>query len=110
MPARMFTGDYPVRSRRGHAFHAHAASNYSIGIEHCANTRGMGHTPVQYASSAALVRWLCDKYSVPIDRVHVLGDAEADRATSHTRCPTGAGWRWKEYMNMVAEAVSRPIM
>lgn len=91
------------------AFHAHAASNYSIGIEHCANTRGMGHTPVQYASSAALVRWLCDRYSVPIDRVHVLGHAEADRATSHTRCPTGAGWRWKEYMNMVTEAVSRPI-
>ena len=102
------------------AWHAHGANSRSIGIEHvCVNTNGAtyGHTTlpalppsaVQYAESAALVSYLCDKYGIPIDRDHILGHSEIDTHTSHTTCPAGAPWDWDHYMAMVAGRVSLPM-
>jgi uncharacterized protein YycO len=82
------------------AWHASSANGDSIGIEHCANTRGLNPTPAQYCGSAALVRWLCDTYGIPIDRDHVLGHSEADPRTTHTGCPN-AVWDWSHFMGLV---------
>ncbi len=92
------------------AWHASSANGDSIGIEHCANTRGLNPTPAQYGGSAALVRWLCDTYGIPIDRDHVLGHSEADPRTTHTGCPN-AVWDWSTFMSLVqgaSGAVSPP--
>lgn len=85
------------------AWHASSANGDSIGIEHCANTRGLNPTPAQYSGSASLVRWLCDTYGIPVDREHVLGHSEADPRTTHTGCPN-AVWDWSTFMNLVQSA------
>jgi N-acetyl-anhydromuramyl-L-alanine amidase AmpD len=94
------------------AYHAGSANGDSIGIEHCArapraNVSGIDPTPIQYAASAALVRWLCEGYGIPMDREHILGHAEADPHTTHTACPN-AVWDWDYYMSLVLEGMSIP--
>lgn len=99
------------------AKHAHSANTDSIGIEHVAISAGgvtykkRDGTPVhypamppsdsQYCASAALVSYLCDKYNIPADRVHILGHAEADSVTTHRGCPTAASWDWSHYMGLI---------
>ena len=82
------------------AWHASRANGDSIGIEHVANTRGLNPTEIEYVSSAALVRWLCDSYAIPADRQHILGHCEADTGTSHKGCPN-AVWDWGYYLDLV---------
>jgi N-acetyl-anhydromuramyl-L-alanine amidase AmpD len=82
------------------AWHAGAANSNSIGIEHVANTRGLLVTEVEYEASADLVRWLCTLFKIPMDRAHVLGHCEVDKATSHRGCPN-AVWGWEQYMTML---------
>jgi Subtilase family/N-acetylmuramoyl-L-alanine amidase len=89
------------------ALHANTANRASIGIEHVANTRGMAPTAIQYASSAALVRWLCEYYDLPMDRSVILGHSEADPITNHYACPN-AVWDWDYYMQLITEAMSLP--
>lgn len=87
------------------AYHASSANRRSIGIEHCArpprtfshDDLGIMPTASQYESSARLVRFLCELYSLPMDRTHILGHVEADPGTSHTDCPVGA-WDWDQFM------------
>ena len=38
------------------------------------------YTDAMYRSSAALVRYLCDKYNIPMDRQHIRGHNELDPA------------------------------
>src|SRR5262249_48890110 len=66
------------------AWHAGPANSHSIGVEHVANTRGLNPTEDEYRGSAGLVAWLCNQYSLPIDRAHILGHSEADPHTTHT--------------------------
>ena len=88
------------------AYHAHSANSHSIGIEHVARSpaarhdAGMYPTPDQYCASAMLVRCLCNRFGIPMDRQHILGHAEADPATTHTACPN-AVWDWDYYMSIV---------
>ncbi|MFZ5797123.1 MAG: hypothetical protein C4563_08540 [Desulfobulbus sp.] len=89
------------------AWHAGRANGESIGIEHVANTRGLMPTEAEYCASAALVRWLCDSYGIPVDREHILGHAEADSRTTHTACPN-AVWDWSYYMGLVQNAECAP--
>jgi len=79
------------------AWHAGAANSDSIGIEHVANTRGLLITEPEWKASADLVRWLCEMFKIPMDRAHVLGHCEVDKATSHRGCPN-AIWGWEQYM------------
>jgi hypothetical protein len=91
------------------AYHASSANGDSIGIEHVARAPrtfrpddpGLQPTVAEYASSAALVRWLVDRYGVPLDRAHVLGHAEADPQTTHRGCPDAA-WSWATYWDLLA--------
>jgi N-acetyl-anhydromuramyl-L-alanine amidase AmpD len=97
------------------AYHSGSANGDSIGIEHCARQpRAFGPTDaglppsvVQYEASAALVRWLCEGYGIPMDREHILGHAEADTRTTHTACPN-AVWDWDYYMELVTSGMSQP--
>jgi hypothetical protein len=90
------------------AFHANSANGDSIGIEHCARSPktfsatdpGMKPTEVQYAASAALVKDICLRHGIPVDRAHVLGHNEADPQTTHSGCPTNA-WDWDYYVGLL---------
>lgn len=90
------------------AWHASSANSDSIGIEHVANTRGIMPTEKEYCASATLVQWLCNQYSIPIDRSHILGHAEADPRTSHTGCPN-AVWDWQYFMELLANPSEEQI-
>jgi len=95
------------------AWHAHEANSYSIGIEHSARTPGElgandpGLPPSDklYDASAALAAWLCKAFNIPASRVGILGHAEADKTTTHTKCPLGCGWDWAGYITRVANAL-----
>lgn len=101
------------------AWHASRANGDSIGIEHVARSphewdKKLGHsdpglmpTEAQYASSAALVNWLCSEFNLPVDRTHVLGHSEADVTTTHTDCPNGV-WDWDHYMDLLTTAAGAP--
>ncbi len=92
------------------AYHAHGANSASCGIEHCARTPGelskedpgLPPSEAQYAASAALVAWLCGAFRLKANRQTIQGHAEADPATTHTRCPDGCGWDWARYMALLA--------
>jgi len=97
------------------AWHANNANGDSIGIEHCARAPGalgpsdpgLMPTPLQYAASGALVRWLCEQYGISMDRDHILGHSEADTRTTHSGCPN-AVWDWDYYMDMLTTGTSLP--
>lgn len=108
------------------AWHACSANHDSIGIEHCARRPGEWNhllppgrpdpglplTRVQLAASAALVRWLCDRYALPIGRSFIQGHCEADLTTTHKDCPNSI-WDWGQFMDLVVqggEIPPRPLL
>jgi len=79
----------------------------SIGIEH--EDKGNWDKPnwateELYQASAALVRYLCDKYGIPKDRNHIIGHNEVPGVTKP--CP-GPYWDWDYFMGLV-KGVSAP--
>lgn len=92
-------GNYPVNQR-------------SIGIEHLNNTGAPTWTIAEetYRNSAKLIRDICERYGIPIDRQHILKHGEV----SSTACPGGididrlvAMARGAEYLTP-AKATPRP--
>lgn len=82
----------------------------SIGIEHegFVDDPATWYTESLYAGSAALVRYLADKYGVPVDRDHIIGHDEVPDpnnpgqfggAGHHT--DPGDGWDWDTFMGLV---------
>ena len=66
---------------------AYHAGNYkmnqsSIGIEHDATTT-KNASDETYATSSALVREICNRHNIPIDRTHIIGHKEIKA----TQCP-----------------------
>lgn len=89
---------YQMVREKDRAHHAGSAANRrSIGIEHAASNRS-APTDEQYLASAFLVRYLTDKYAIPVDRTHILGHQEIV-TTSHN-CP-GPLWDWPNYMMLI---------
>lgn len=97
------------------AYHAHAANDRSVGIEHCAREPrepsfppgdpGLPPSDTLYASSARLVAYLLKAAGLPITRhVTIRGHAETDPWTTHTGCPDAAPWNWPRYMTLVQAA------
>lgn len=60
---------------------------YSIGIEHEGYDDGQPWPDAQVHASAALVAWICARYTIPIDRAHVVGHHEIYSGHS---CPGAA--------------------
>jgi N-acetyl-anhydromuramyl-L-alanine amidase AmpD len=97
------------------AFHAHSVNSRSVGIENCARTPGelgpddpgLPPSSALYLSNARLTAWLLVAAGLPPDRDHVKGHAEADPATTHTRCPEGCGWNWSYFMSLVKDEYAK---
>lgn len=95
------------------AYHAHTANARSVGIEHCARTPGelgpsdpgLPPTDIQYQKSAETAAYLLKAagQAVQLGRT-IMGHAQADPKTTHTRCPEGCGWDWQKYITMVQAA------
>jgi N-acetyl-anhydromuramyl-L-alanine amidase AmpD len=80
---------------------------HSIGIEHegYAAEGAAWYTEAMYRSSAKLVRYLADKYDIPLDREHIIGHDQYHGLTP-ARVPTmhydpGPYWDWNHYMNLL---------
>ena len=84
--------------------HAAGVNSRSIGIEHeirLTPWRGRTHFPLadypeaMLAASAALVREVCARHDIPMDRTHIVGHSEVPGAT---HVDPGPGWDWASYM------------
>ncbi|HJQ09021.1 MAG TPA: N-acetylmuramoyl-L-alanine amidase [Candidatus Saccharimonadales bacterium] len=82
-------------------------NTHSIGIEHegFAAEGAAWYTEAMYRSSAKLVRYLAEKYDIPLDREHIIGHAQfhalrPDRAAGMHWDP-GPYWDWDHYMDLL---------
>lgn len=82
------------------AHHIGNWNSFTIGIEHegWMENPGSWYTDAMYRSSARLVRYLCDKYGIPIDREHILGHGEVPGGVTND---PGPGWDWDRYMALI---------
>ncbi|MFE5241643.1 MULTISPECIES: peptidoglycan-binding protein [unclassified Streptomyces] len=81
------------------AYHAKSANASSLGIEHEGFVDDPSwFTDTMYRSSAALTKYLCDRYGIAKDRAHIIGHSEAP-GNDHT--DPGANWNWTYYMQLI---------
>ena len=112
-PKAQVTTHYIMRSKDGHvtqmvrekdiAWHAGNwdVNTESIGIEHEGYiSDSKWFTTAMYESSARLVRNICERYGIPMDRDHIIGHAEVPGA-DHT--DPGKYWDWDRYMKLVRD-------
>ncbi|MFE7125510.1 peptidoglycan-binding protein [Streptomyces sp. NPDC057617] len=108
-PSSKVSAHYVVRSSDGAitqmvrdsdtAYHARSANSSSLGIEHEGFIADPSwFTDAMYRSSAALTKYLCERYGIPKDRAHVVGHAEVP-GNDHT--DPGPNWNWTYYMQLV---------
>ncbi|MFC4535231.1 N-acetylmuramoyl-L-alanine amidase [Sphaerisporangium dianthi] len=108
-PSAKVSAHYLVRSSDGDitqmvrdkdvAYHATVYNDRSIGIEHEGYVSDASwFTDAMYRSSAALTRYVADKYGIPKDRTHIVGHAQVP-GTDHT--DPGSNWNWTKYMQYV---------
>ncbi|MGA3524942.1 N-acetylmuramoyl-L-alanine amidase [Melissospora conviva] len=108
-PSSQVSAHYVVKSSNGEitqmvregdtAYHARSANPYSVGIEHEGYVDNPSwFTDTMYRSSAALTRYLCDKYGLPKNRTAIKGHNEIP-GNSHT--DPGPHWNWNYYISLV---------
>ncbi len=113
-PSAYVSAHYTIRSSDGFigqsvrekdiAWHAGnwSYNETSIGIEHEGYVSDpKWFTDTMYRSSAKLSAYLCNKYSIPTDRYHVIGHNEVPYPNTHT--DPGYYWDWTKYMGYVRE-------
>ncbi|MEU9338345.1 N-acetylmuramoyl-L-alanine amidase [Streptomyces sp. NPDC048290] len=111
--------NYSLRSTDGHiAQHVkakdvawHAGNWYinsgSIGLEHegFLAAPDAWYTEAMYRSSARLVRYLADRYDIPLDRQHILGHDNVPGPTAATvpgmHTDPGPYWDWAHYFALL---------
>ncbi|MET8329833.1 peptidoglycan recognition family protein [Streptomyces sp. NPDC005181] len=110
-PAKQVSAHYVVRSADGYVAQCVREQNIgwhagnwdyntrSVGIEH----EGWVDQPTYftntlYEQSALLTASVCDRYSIPKDRAHILGHAQVP-GTDHT--DPGPHWDWVRYIRLV---------
>lgn len=78
----------------------------SIGIEHegYADRGGDQWTEELLRASALVTAKMLIKFSIPCDRVHVVGHSEIPGVDHHD---PGSSWPWDTYMQMVGEALGK---
>jgi N-acetyl-anhydromuramyl-L-alanine amidase AmpD len=102
------------------AWHVRCWNRYMLGTEH----EGFVSSPVWYSdemyqASGLLTRYLCDKYSIPKDRNHIIGHNEWQNAswrtwmtnnwpqidpTCNDHTDPGVYWNWTKFMSIVSGA------
>jgi N-acetyl-anhydromuramyl-L-alanine amidase AmpD len=86
-------------------------NNHSIGIEHegYAVEGATWYSEPMYQASAKLVRYLAQKYNIPLDRAHILGHDNipglfaADQAKQHW--DPGPYWDWNHYLELLGAPI-----
>lgn len=119
--------NYTIRSSDGHvAQHTYAndvawhAGNWyvnmhSIGIEHegFAADGATWYTESMYESSATLVKYLADKYGVPLDRAHIIGHDQAPgilpKYVRGMHWDPGPFWDWQHYFFLLGAPLGRGV-
>lgn len=82
----------------GERHESRVLNSNSIGIEHEGYVDGARFpTQEQYFTSAALTRYLCELYDIPINRRHIVGHDEI----KSTKGDPGPKWDWDYYMDLV---------
>jgi hypothetical protein len=105
---------YVIRSRDGHitqmvdetdtAHHVRAWNGRAIGIEHEAiSSQTRWFTDEMYRASAALVRDICQRHNIPMDREHIVGHVEAP---GNNHSDPGRHWDWTRFMALVLEGAT----
>jgi hypothetical protein len=82
-----------------------------VGIEHDGWDNDPAYfTEAMYLSSAALVRDICVRNAIPVDREHIIGH---DEVTGTTHGDPGGYWDWDYYLALVrwdgADPATRPL-
>ncbi|WP_406145785.1 N-acetylmuramoyl-L-alanine amidase [Streptomyces sp. NBC_01012] len=86
------------------AYHAgnRSYNERSVGIEHEGFIdRPQDFTKKMYEASAKLTAAICKRYSIPVDREHIIGHVEVP-GTDHI--DPGPNWDWPRYMKLVRAA------
>ncbi|MFI6061590.1 N-acetylmuramoyl-L-alanine amidase [Streptomyces sp. NPDC051286] len=125
-PLKQTSAHYVVRSGDGHVAQmvknkdvAWQAGNWyvnthSIGIEQegVAVEGATWYTPEMYNSTAKLVRYLADKYDIPLDRQHIIGhDGVPPTSAAGTRkmhWDPGPYWDWNRFMALLGKPTTVP--
>ncbi|GAA3235550.1 N-acetylmuramoyl-L-alanine amidase [Nonomuraea helvata] len=112
---------YTIRSGDGHvaqhvptndiAWHAGNwdVNTRSIGIEHEGRLAqgGTWYTEAMYRSSAKLVKYLADKYDIPLNRAHILGHdnvpGPTPKAVPGMHDDPGPYWDWAHYFDLMGK-------
>jgi N-acetyl-anhydromuramyl-L-alanine amidase AmpD len=82
-------------------------NTHSIGIEHegFAIQGASWYSEPLYQASAKLVRYLADKYNVPLDRAHIIGHDNVPGQTptgqAQEHWDPGPFWDWGHYMDLL---------
>ncbi|MEV4813346.1 N-acetylmuramoyl-L-alanine amidase [Micromonospora avicenniae] len=108
-PSAGVSAHYVVKSSNGEitqmvregdtAYHARSGNAYGVGIEHEGYVDDPAwFTDAMYRSSAALTRYLCDKYGIPKSRTGIKGHNEIP-GNDHT--DPGPNWNWNYYISLV---------
>ncbi|MBI3005321.1 MAG: Ig-like domain-containing protein [Ignavibacteriales bacterium] len=88
------------------AWHARCWNRYSLGIEHEGFVSNPAwYTPEMYIASAALTKYMCEKYNIPKDRNHIIAHQEP---TCNTHTDPGQFWDWDFYMQLVRQDTIAP--
>lgn len=110
------------------AWHARCWNTYSMGIEHEGFAGNPAwFTPEMYFASANLTRYLCEKYSIPKDRNHIIAHGEWQNSswvswvnttykqkfpsfdpTCNNHTDPGTFWDWDFYMQLVKQDLTAP--
>ncbi|MFV8188072.1 N-acetylmuramoyl-L-alanine amidase [Streptomyces sp. AF1B] len=97
------------------AFHAgnYSTNMHSIGIEHegYAAHGATWYTEAQYEATADLVKYLADRYDIPLDRQHIIGHDNVAGPNSSLvagmHWDPGPSWDWNHFMNLLGVHTGR---
>ncbi|MGG3468482.1 N-acetylmuramoyl-L-alanine amidase [Neobacillus pocheonensis] len=85
---------------------------HSIGIEHegFATEGTEWYSEQMYRSTAKLVKYLSERYNIPLDRQHILGHDEIPALTATKQAgmhwDPGAYWDWAHFFNLIGESIN----
>jgi len=118
-PATAVSSHYLVRSADGAIANlvkgrnvAWHVNGHAIGIEHegFAIEGATWYTERMYRASARLVRYLAQKYGVPLDRAHIIGHDEIPGPTPQFQAgmhwDPGPFWDWDHYMQLLGAPIA----
>lgn len=115
---------YSLRSADGHiAQHLKPAdigwhagnwwmNSHSIGLEHEGfAAQQTWYTEAMYRTSAKLVRHLCRKYRIPVDRAHIIGHDQVPGVKTANipgmHWDPGPYWDWEHYFDLIGAPLDR---